>query len=60
MNNADIVQMVKIGVKKSTILYMIDLRPARYSIGSQDRANLRSAGVPESVIKAMVDKVSGN
>jgi hypothetical protein len=58
--NADIIQMVKVGVKEDTILYMIDLRPARYFLGSQDRDNLRAAGVPDSVIKAMLDKVSGN
>jgi hypothetical protein len=60
LNNADIVQMVKIGVKESTVLYMIDLRPARYSLGYQDRANLQSAGVSDSIIKAMIEKVSGN
>jgi|SRR5665213_1137541 len=59
LDNAAIVQMVKIGVSESTIEYVINLRPARYSLGPSDLAKLQSVGVSDSIIKAMIDKANG-
>jgi hypothetical protein len=50
--------MVKIGVTESTIEYVINLRPAQYSLGPTDLSALRSAGVSESIIKAMLDEAN--
>ena len=59
LDNAEVVKMVRTGLKEDTLISVIGLRPAHYSLAQGDLDVLRAAGVPETVIKAMIDKTSG-
>jgi hypothetical protein len=59
LDNAGVIDMVKVGLKEDTIVYLIGLRPARYSLTAKDRVDLRNAGVPYPIIQAMSDRMTG-
>ena len=59
LDNAEVIHMVRTGFKEDTLIWVIGLRPAHYSLSQVDRAALRAAGVSEAVIQAMADKSAG-
>lgn len=56
LTNSDIINMVRGGLNADLILKMIGTRPGHFSTEPQDLLSLKSAGVPDSVISAMLDK----
>jgi hypothetical protein len=56
LTNADIVQMQKAGLSEEVILSKIATSSANFSTATQDLIQLKEAGVPDSVINAMVRK----
>jgi hypothetical protein len=60
LDNAGVVGMVVSGMKEDTLLYVINLRPAHYSLAPSDRAVLHAAGVTDAVIQAMADKAAAS
>jgi hypothetical protein len=56
LDNTGVLEMVRAGIKEDTIIYIVGLRPARYSLSLTDRAALREAGVFEAIIGAMAEK----
>jgi hypothetical protein len=57
LDNAAIVQMVKVRLREDVIVYLIDLRPAKYLLSQKDRTDLRASGVTDSIIRAMAEKM---
>jgi hypothetical protein len=60
LSNAEVVEMVKVGLKEDTIIHVVGLRPPSYSLSQADRSKLRAAGVSEAIIQAMVEKSAGH
>jgi hypothetical protein len=52
--------MVKAGLDEDVIVSMVRIRPANYALTPEDLIALKSAGVPDKVVKAMVEKYSGS
>ncbi len=59
LNNDSIVKMVKAGLGENLIVNMIQSQPGKYSVSTDDLVNLKSQGVPEKVLGAMIAKNSG-
>lgn len=56
LTNATIIEQVKNGFSAELILHEIAVQPAKFSVGLNDLLALKKAGVPDSVISAMLDK----
>jgi hypothetical protein len=59
MNNADIIKMIKTGLGESVILQVIKANPGSYNTSADAVIALKSAGVPDNVIAAMLSRNSG-
>ena len=57
LNNDSIVKLVKSGLSEEAVLNMVSLQPGKYSLSVDDVLALKSAGVPDKVIAAMVAKL---
>ena len=58
LTNDAIVKMVKAGLADDVIVSMIGSQPAHFSVGTDDLIALKTQGVPDKVIGAMVTKTS--
>jgi len=56
LNNEAIVKMVKAGLAEELIVSTIQSQPGSYSLGADDLIALKSAGVSEKILAAMVAK----
>ena len=54
LDNAAIGKLVKDGVAEPTIVAMIDHRPGRYALSSDDMVALKRAGVSDKILAAMI------
>jgi hypothetical protein len=59
LTNDAIVKMVKSGLGENVILSMVKSQPAKYTLTPDDLIALKAAGVPDSVVAAMVEKSTG-
>jgi hypothetical protein len=59
LTNDSIVKMVKSGLGENVILSMVKGQPAKYTLAPDDLIALKAAGVPDSVVAAMVEKSTG-
>ena len=60
LTNESIIKMVKAGLSDDIVISTINSQPAKYSTGPDDLISLKSAGVSDKVIGAMVAKSSGS
>jgi len=58
LDNDAVVKMIVGGLKEATVIRVIAARPGNYVLLSDAVAALKAAGVPQSVITAMSDKMS--
>jgi hypothetical protein len=58
LTNDAILKMVKSGLGDGLIISMIQSQPGKYSVTPDELLRLKQAGVPESVLSAMVKKTS--
>lgn len=56
LTNETILKLVKAGIGEETIVGMVNQQPGTYSLGYADVAALKSAGVSEKIIAAMIVK----
>jgi hypothetical protein len=56
LTNDSIMKLVKAGLGEGTIISIVDTQPGKYSVGADDIAALKKAGVSEKVITAMLDR----
>jgi hypothetical protein len=56
LTNESILKLVKAGLGEDTIIKMVDTQPGKYSVGADDIIALKTAGVSEKIITAMLDK----
>ena len=59
LNNDAIVKMVKSGLGEDVILSVVKSQPAKYTLTPDELIALKTAGVPDRVVAAMVDKGTG-
>src|SRR5215469_11071356 len=60
LTNESIIKMVKAGLSDDIVVSTINSQPAKYATGPDDLISLKSAGVSDKVIGAMVSKSSGS
>jgi hypothetical protein len=60
LTNETIVKMVKAGLGEDVILTTIKSQPAKYATGADDLIALKSAGVSDKVIAAMIERMSAS
>ncbi len=56
MNNDSIIKMVKVGLGDDLILQSINLQPGNYTTDADSLVTLKTAGVSDRVISAMINK----
>jgi hypothetical protein len=54
LNNETILKLVKAGIGEDTIVGMVNQQPGKYSLADADVAALKTAGVSEKIIAAMI------
>jgi len=59
LTNESVVKLVKSGMSEELILTVIRQQPGSYSLGADQLVELKTAGVSEKIIAAMLSKVSG-
>lgn len=59
LNNDAVVRMCRAGLDASIILQTVRTQPGRYATGPDDLISLKEAGVPQTVITAMMARGSG-
>lgn len=59
LTNEGVVNLVKSGMSEDLIMNVISKQPAAFALGAADLVGLKSAGVSERIITAMVNKSSG-
>jgi len=59
LTNESVVKMVKAGLAESVILSMVTSQPARYAFAADDLIALKTAGVPDKIVAAMVGRNAG-
>jgi len=59
LTNDAIVKMVRAGLGEDVIVSMVNTQPANYTLTPEQLIALKSAGVPDRVVTAMVTKYSG-
>jgi hypothetical protein len=59
LTNDAIVKMVKAGLSANVIVSMVKTQPAKYTLSPDDLIALKSAGVPDIVVGAMVERNAG-
>jgi hypothetical protein len=58
LTNDSIIKMVKAGLGEDVIVSMVNSQTARYNLAPDDLIALKSAGVPDRIVTAMVKKYS--
>ena len=56
LTNDSVIKMVKAGPSEDVILRMVKSQPAKYTVTPEELISLKSAGVPDRVVAAMVEK----
>lgn len=56
LNNDSVIKLVKSGLSEDTIMNIVQTQSGKYSLGTEDIASLRKAGVSDRVIAAMLEK----
>lgn len=56
LTNESILKLVKAGLGEDTIISMVNTQPGKYSLGADDIIALKTAGVSEKIITAMLNK----
>lgn len=56
LDNEAILKLLKAGVSEDVVAGLIEQRPGKYALSSDDLVNLKNAGVPDKVLAAMVNK----
>lgn len=59
LTNDAIVKMVKSGLSEDVVLSMVKTQPAKYTLTPDELIALKSAGVPDKVVAAMVERAAG-
>lgn len=59
LDNDTILKLVKAGLSENVIVGMVKNQPGRYSTTADDVINLKTAGVSDAIISAIVEKGSG-
>jgi hypothetical protein len=59
LDNDAILKLVKAGLSQNIILGMVKNQPGKYSTSADDVINLKTAGVSDPIISAMVEKGAG-
>jgi hypothetical protein len=59
LTNDSIITMVKGGLAEDVIISVVNTQHANYTLTPEQLIALKTAGVPDRVVKAMVDKYSG-
>ncbi len=59
LTNDAVTKMVKGGLSDEIVISMVKSQPAKYSTGPDDLIALKSAGVSDRIIAAMVEKMNG-
>ena len=60
LTNVAVVKLVKAGFKEKTIITIINSRPAKYKLDTEDLIELKRNGVNENIIMAMLSSQMGN
>lgn len=55
LTNEEVVSLVKSGLSEDTVIAAVRGTPANYALGAQDLMNLKSAGVSDKIIQAMLE-----
>ena len=58
LTNDTVIKMVKAGLSADVIVSMVKTQPAKYTLTPDQLIVLKSAGVPDQVVAAMLDKTS--
>jgi hypothetical protein len=58
LTNESILKLVKAGLGEDTVISMVNTQPGKYSLGVDDIIALKTAGVSEKIIHAMLNKPS--
>ena len=56
LTNDSVVKMVKPGLSEDVILSMVRTQPGKYSVTPEQLIDMKSAGVPDRIVAAMVEK----
>jgi len=59
LTNESVVKMVKAGLSEGVVLSMVDTQPANYLVTPDNLIQLKSAGVPDRIVAAMVARNAG-
>jgi hypothetical protein len=59
LSNEAVIRMTKSGLSEDIILSMVRSQPAKYSLGTDQLIALKSAGVTDRIVAAMVERGSG-
>lgn len=59
LTNESVIKMIKAGLSEDVVLSMVKTQPAKYSLGPDQLITLKSEGVPDKVVAAMVEKSAG-
>src|ERR1019366_4934105 len=59
LTNDSVVKMVKGGISEEVVLSVVKSSPAKYDLTPDQLITLKSAGVPDRVVAAMVERASG-
>ena len=59
LTNDTIIKMVNAGLGEDVIVSMVNTQPAHYTLTPEQLITLKSAGVPDRIVTAMVAKYSG-
>ena len=56
LTNETVLKLVKAGIGEDTIVGMVNQQPGKYALGADDVSTLKTAGVSEKIIAAMIVK----
>src|ERR1035437_9459574 len=59
LTNDSVIKMIKAGLSEDVIASMVKTQPAKYTITPEELISLKTAGVPDRVVAAMVEKNAG-
>jgi hypothetical protein len=59
LTNDSVIKMVKAGLSADVIVSMVKTQPAKYTLTADALIGLKSAGVPDKVVAAMIERNSG-
>jgi hypothetical protein len=59
LTNDSVVKMVKAGLAEDVILSMVKSQPAKYTMSPDNLIALKTAGIPDRIVAAMVERTAG-